>query len=102
MERFREIDALAALDKIVPGWDKPAGQQALPELRLIVTAPEPGDADGRHGSVTLRQLEQDAGPDVDAELAAASPGAKPAPSPASATTPAASYPGQNGSGGRSW
>ena len=77
MERFREIDALAALDKIVPGWDKPGGQQAMPQLRLIVTAPEETVADGRPGAVTLRELERDADPRVDAELAARAAAARP-------------------------
>ncbi len=78
MEAFREIDALDALDSIAPGWDQPGGQHALPHLRVIATAPEPGSAGRRPGSVTLGQLERDQDPELDAELArratAASPG----------------------------
>jgi len=77
MERFRDIDALAALDKIASGWDRPAGQRALPDLRLIVTAPDPGEADGRHGSVMLSQLERDADPGLDADLARRAGAARP-------------------------
>ena len=78
MEAFREVDALDALDTIAPGWDQPGGQQTLPDLRLIVTVPEPGSAGRRPGAVTLRQLERAPDPVLDAELAriaaAASPG----------------------------
>ncbi len=78
MEVFRDIDALDALDAIVPGWDQPGGQHALPHLRVIATAPEPGSAGRRPGAVTLGQLERDQDPELDAELArraaAASPG----------------------------
>ncbi len=71
MEAFREIDALDALDRIVPGWDRgderPAG--ALPDLRVIVTVPDGGES-RRPGVATLRALELGPRPDLDAELAA--------------------------------
>jgi fatty-acyl-CoA synthase len=78
MEAFREVDAMAALDAIAPGWDQPGGQQALPSLRLVVTVPEPGAAPQRLAAVTLRQLELDADPTLDAELARRAGAASPA------------------------
>jgi fatty-acyl-CoA synthase len=73
MEEFREIDALAALDRIVPGWDsepdRPAS--AAPELRLIVTVPD--GAPRRRlgpGALVLRELALGPRDDLDAELAA--------------------------------
>jgi fatty-acyl-CoA synthase len=78
MEAFREIDALAALDTIAPGWDTPAGQHALPHLRVIAIVPVPGSAGSRPGAVALSMLERDPDPTLDAELTrravAASPG----------------------------
>jgi fatty-acyl-CoA synthase len=69
MERFRDIDALAGLDTLAPGWDQPGGQHAVPDLRLVVTAPENGGEPLRPDAVTLRQLERDEDADLDAELA---------------------------------
>ena len=72
MEAFRDIDALEALDRIVPGWDRgdkrPTG--ALPDLRLIVTVPDGGGEPRRPGAATLRALELGPRPELDAELAA--------------------------------
>jgi fatty-acyl-CoA synthase len=71
MEEFREIDALDALDRIVPGWDRPdRAAGALPGLRLIVTVPDGGGEPRRPGAVTLRALELGPEEDLDAELAA--------------------------------
>jgi fatty-acyl-CoA synthase len=78
MEAFREIDALAALDSITPGWDQPAGQQTLPDLRVIVTVPEPGTPPKRPAAVTLRQLERDPDPSLDGELTRRAGAASPA------------------------
>jgi fatty-acyl-CoA synthase len=78
MEAFREVDALDALDSIAPGWDQPDGQHALPHLRVIATAPEPGSAGRRSGAVTLGQLERDQDPELDAELARRAAAASPA------------------------
>ncbi len=78
MEAFREADALAALDTIAPGWDTPGGQQALPHLRLIVTAPHPASAGRRPGAVTLGQLEREPDPKLDAELTRRAAAATPA------------------------
>jgi fatty-acyl-CoA synthase len=77
MESFREIDALAALDEIASGWDQPGGQQSLPDLRVIVTVPEPGSEPRRAAAVRLQQLERDADAGLDAELAARAASASP-------------------------
>ncbi|MBO0835261.1 MAG: AMP-binding protein, partial [Actinobacteria bacterium] len=78
MEGFREVDALAALDDIAPGWDQPGGQQALPHLRLVVTVPEPGTAARRSAvPATLGQLERGPDPALDAELAGRIAAARP-------------------------
>ena len=72
MEAFRDIDALEALDRIVPGWDRgdkrPTG--VLPDLRLIVTVPDGGGEARRPGAATLPALELGPRPELDAELAA--------------------------------
>jgi fatty-acyl-CoA synthase len=78
MEAFRDIDALAALDRIAPGWDQAGGQQELPDLRVIVTVPETGAAARRPAAITLRQLELDEDPALDAELARRAGAASPA------------------------
>jgi fatty-acyl-CoA synthase len=71
MDGFREIDALDALDRIIPGWEHlDAPGAALPDLRLIVTAAGAGGQPGRPGSLTLGTLETGPDPDLDAELAA--------------------------------
>ncbi len=78
MEAFREVDGLDALDAIAPGWDQPGGQHALPHLRVIATAPEPGSAGPRPGAVTLGQLERGPDQELDAELARRAAAASPA------------------------
>ena len=78
MEAFREVDALAALDEIVPGWDQPGGQRALPGLRVIVTVPDPGSAPRRPAAVTLSGLERGADAALDAELARLAAAGRPA------------------------
>jgi fatty-acyl-CoA synthase len=78
MEAFRDIDAMAALDTIAPGWDQPGGQQAVPHLRVVVTAPEPGAPPHRPAAVTLLQLERDPDPALDAELTRRAGAASPA------------------------
>jgi fatty-acyl-CoA synthase len=78
MEAFREVDAMAALDAIAPGWDQPGGQQALPDLRVIVTVPEPGAPTSRPAAVSLRQLERQHDPALDAELSDRAGAATPA------------------------
>jgi fatty-acyl-CoA synthase len=66
MEAFRDIDGLANLDRIVPGWD--SGRSAG-DLRLVVTVPAPGDPPRRAGATTLADLERDPDARLDAELA---------------------------------
>jgi fatty-acyl-CoA synthase len=69
MESFRDVDALEALDRILPGWESTGGS-GLTELRLVVTAPSDGAPQRRAHLPTLASLER--GPDrgLDAELAA--------------------------------
>jgi fatty-acyl-CoA synthase len=69
MEQFGDVDALAALDQIAPGWDQPGGQRELPGLRVIVTVPDPVRPPRRPDAVSLRQLERGADPALDSELA---------------------------------
>lgn len=78
MEAFRDIDALAALDAIAPGWDSPGGQQALANLRVIATAPESGSPGQRPGARTLGELELEPDPALDAELDRRAAAARPA------------------------
>jgi fatty-acyl-CoA synthase len=70
MEQFREIDALASLDRIVPGWDCEPDRAAstLPELALVITVPD--GTPRRAGTVALPELELAPRDDLDAELAA--------------------------------
>jgi len=77
MESFRDVDALDALDQVLPGWDGP-GTSVLPGLRVVVTAPAPGASPRRPRLRTLETLEL--GPDtaVDAELAARAAAVSPA------------------------
>ncbi|MGH3191406.1 MAG: class I adenylate-forming enzyme family protein [Streptosporangiaceae bacterium] len=70
MEQFREIDALEALDQIMPGWEVPERQPAaLPELQFVVTVPAPGARPRRPDVLTLDGLNHDPDPVLDAELA---------------------------------
>lgn len=70
MERFREIDALAALDQIMPGWEVPESRLAeLPELRLVVTVPSAGARSRRPGVLTLDALNRDPDPVLNVDLA---------------------------------
>jgi fatty-acyl-CoA synthase len=78
MAAFRDVDALAALDAIAPGWEVPGSQQALPHLRVIVIAPDPGSAGQRPGALTLQGLEHAEDPGLDAELARRAAAASPA------------------------
>jgi fatty-acyl-CoA synthase len=55
MDRFKDIDHLGSLDKLIPGWESQAGGQAMPELRQVVTF-SPQGAD-RPGAMTLTDLE---------------------------------------------
>lgn len=67
MDEFRTIDALAALDRIVPGWDRGRRVPTLPHLRLVVTVPKSGRPP-RAGTETLDDLRLDPGGRLDEEL----------------------------------
>jgi len=68
MEEFRDVDALEALDRIVPGWDRSMPVDTLPELRLVVTVPS--GAPRRADVPTLDNLTVADDPALDAELSA--------------------------------
>ncbi len=68
MEEFHGIDAVAALDRITPRWEGGRGSGTLPDLRLVVTVPGPGEAPRREGATTLHDLERAADPELDRAL----------------------------------
>ena len=39
MDRFRDLDYLAALDELAPGWERSGGGASLPSLRRVVVFP---------------------------------------------------------------
>jgi fatty-acyl-CoA synthase len=63
MSRFRNVDQLAKLDELAPGWETSGGGAAFPRLRGVITfSPGPEDSPGSAGSVrpdstTLAALE---------------------------------------------
>ncbi|MGH3437576.1 MAG: AMP-binding protein [Sciscionella sp.] len=69
MEAFRDIDALDALDRIAPGWERSGHALSLPDLRLVVTVPPHGADPRRPGVPTLGALARDSEPGLDAALA---------------------------------
>ena len=69
MDRHRELDYLASLDELAPGWERGGGGERIPELRhVIVLSPgssepaersEPAEGSGtRPGTMTLADLER--------------------------------------------
>jgi len=79
MERFRDLDALAALDRLAPGWERRRGGGraatgcALEQLRLVATVPDNGAGgaarpSARRGALTLAELERDPTPELEREL----------------------------------
>lgn len=74
MDRYRDLDYLAALDSLMPGWETD-GAGELGELRQVVVFSAGG---GRPGAMTLAQLESAGTAAARAELgrreAAADPG----------------------------
>ncbi|TWP36329.1 AMP-binding protein [Leekyejoonella antrihumi] len=70
MEEFRGIDALDALDRITPGWERGQRGGSLPELRLVVTVPHASARPARSTALTLGCIERDPDPAIDDELAA--------------------------------
>ncbi|GAB3667345.1 AMP-binding protein [Nocardioides korecus] len=71
MARHRDLDYLAMLDEIAPGWATDGGGAALPDLRQVVVFENGGSTD-RAESFTLARLETDAPEDV--ELPEVDPG----------------------------
>ena len=71
MARHRDLDYLAMLDEIAPGWVTGGGGAALPDLRRVVVFENDGSTD-RTDALTLAHLEAQA-PD-DAELPEVDPG----------------------------
>jgi fatty-acyl-CoA synthase len=68
MDRFRDLDYLAALDHIAPGWEASGGGKALPKLRRVVLVAGPDG--GRAGALTFGELEGlGAARDAQADLA---------------------------------
>ncbi len=57
MDRHRELDYLAALDEIAPGWERAGGGERLAQLRHVVTF-SPDGAPARPGSTSLAELER--------------------------------------------
>ena len=56
MSRFRDLDYLAMLDELAPGWERAGGGPAFPLLEEIaVFSP---DDEGRAGALDLRAVEQ--------------------------------------------
>ncbi len=57
MDRFRDLDYLAALDELAPGWQRVGGGSALPRLRRVIVFPT-GAAPQRPGVTLLASLER--------------------------------------------
>lgn len=55
MDRFRDLDYLAMLDEIAPGWESAGGEEALPHLSHVVVRPDAEIA--RDGVRTLADLD---------------------------------------------
>lgn len=59
MDRFRDIDYLAALDELVPGWEREGGGVAFSRLRGVVVF-STSDAPVRAGAIPFKALVSDA------------------------------------------
>lgn len=55
MDAFRDLDYLAMLDELAPGWESGGGGASLPALRSVVLRPGAGAAT-RHGVPTVDDL----------------------------------------------
>lgn len=55
MDRFRDLDYLAMLDEIVPGWEAGGGGESLPRLRRVAVFPASGEP-LRDGATALDDL----------------------------------------------
>ena len=60
MDRFRDLDYLAMLDDLAPGWETAGGGTAFPRLRQVVVFPT-GDAPLRAAAQTFAALNVDGG-----------------------------------------
>ncbi len=54
MDRFRDLDYLAMLDEIAPGWAAQGGGESLPDLRSVVVFTAEGE--GRRGATGFEAL----------------------------------------------
>lgn len=59
MDRFRDLDYLAFLDELAPGWEQAAGGSRFPRLKSIVVRPDSGEAP-RPGLTTLAAFQEKA------------------------------------------
>ena len=59
MDRFRDLDYLAMLDELAPGWETAGGGQALPDLRSVAVFRAEGE--GRSGAARFDELDADPG-----------------------------------------
>ena len=59
MDRFRDLDYLAFLDELAPGWERAAGGTRFPRLKSIVVRPDLGEAP-RPGLTTLAAFQESA------------------------------------------
>jgi fatty-acyl-CoA synthase len=55
MDRFRDLDYLAALDALMPGWEREGGGAAFPRLKRVVVFPT-GNEPVRAGALDFAQL----------------------------------------------
>jgi fatty-acyl-CoA synthase len=64
MARHRDLDYLAMLDDIAPGWALSGGGETLPDLRTVVVMENAGPVD-RPDVLTLERVEAEAPADLD-------------------------------------
>ncbi len=65
MDRFRDLDPLAALDALAPGWERTGGGAELPRLRAVLVL----GGGARAGARSVESLEAPAGYEAEEELA---------------------------------
>lgn len=66
MDRFRDVDYLAALDEIAPGWERKGGGAGLPLLRHVIVLPT-GETEERVGATPFQALNRvESSADIDA------------------------------------
>jgi len=70
MTRFHDLDYLAKLDELAPGWERDGGGSAFPLLGEIAVFA--ADGQGRAGGLDLRAVEQRAIPPRSRSCAGAS------------------------------